>query len=120
MPKVPTMGFRGKESLRKNRGVAFGTQMHRKFMKFCTWLYWQTHHHPQLKRALLLVGRKQAEKVSQKYIFHYFSEVAQTGEGKDAAVGRVRNQGAEPSPNQETSPVPRVWGCGDICPEGFW
>lgn len=67
-----------------------------------------------------MVGRKQAEKVSQSCFFHYVSEVARAAEGKDAAVGGVRNQGAELRPHQGTRPVPRVRRPGDMCPEGFW
>lgn len=56
-------------------------------------------------------------RVSQRYIFHSFSEAAEERDSKDAPpVGRVKNQQAEPSPNQETFPEPRLGGTREHLP----
>lgn len=80
--KCPQWGSEGRRVSERIMGVASGTRTHRKLTKFCTCLYQQTRHSRRLKRALLLVGRKQAENVSQRYFFHNFLEVAQAADGK--------------------------------------
>lgn len=44
--------------------------------------------------------------------------MAKEGEGKHAPVDRVKNQGAEPRPNQETVAVSNMGGPGNLCPKG--
>lgn len=90
--KYPQWGSEGRRVSERIMGVDFGTRTHRKLTKFCTWLYQQTRHPRRLKRALLLVGRKQAENVLQRYFFHNFLEVAQ-GRWEDGKMLRRAESG---------------------------
>lgn len=75
--------------------ITFGKWIHRKLTQFLKTALPATLSPALLKQKVkdlqLLADRKQAEKVSQRYILQSFSEVAYESDRKDAPMGRVKN-----------------------------